>query len=92
MTYQKVKALREVIEAFETKKSSTDPKIDNIKSNEKAQQLVQKHTNVSIEITARFAYAIEAALITAQECKQTAIFTDWWDNVIAELEKMKSNK
>ena len=88
-----------------------------MKYQEKAQDLVQKHTNASSKITARFAdaigwlpaacgdaasqSAIEAALITAKECKQAAInaagvqwlqFDHWWDNVIAELEKMKSNQ
>lgn len=62
---------------------------------EKAQQLVQKHTNVSIQITARFDLAIEAALFTAKECldvAQSVPSTLYWNNVIAELEKMKSNQ
>lgn len=45
--------------------------------------------------------AISYAHRTAQECKQAAIkaagvnsvqFAVWWDNVIAELEKMKPNQ
>jgi len=45
--------------------------------------------------------AIIHALMAARECKQAAInaagaqwfqFAHWWDNVIAELEKMKSNQ
>ena len=65
---------------------------------EKAQELVSLFIDTGVGFKSdAFAYA----LVTARECKQAAIkaagvnsvqFAVWWDNVIAELEKMKSNQ
>lgn len=75
---------------------------------EKAQELVQKHMNVGIEYSSiAFPPAVEAALITARELfnsmphipsdkqmreSSTSQASRYWANVIAELEKMKSNQ
>lgn len=58
-----------------------------MKAKEKAQELVQKHYG--------HGFVLEAALITAKECRDVAQSVPsslYWNNVIAELEKMKSNQ
>ena len=59
---------------------------------EKAQELLQKHYGHGYVLEAALGFVHEAALITARECRQIQYseFARWWDEVIAELEKMKN--